>query len=178
MKQKTNYWITTDTHFGHDAVKKFCNRPDDFENKIIRGLKINVKENDILIHLGDVAFYKHEYWNEQIMSIKCKKWLLYGNHDKSKSYSWFLSHGWDCVARHIKVELFGKNILFSHIPSMIDNFDLNIHGHFHNTDHRRHEPELNIGNKHILIALEYTNYQPCNLLDVLTSTKDGIYRRG
>ena len=71
--------------------------------------------------------------------LKCKKILVKGNHD-SKSNSWYLEHGWDFVCEEFKDTLYGKNILFSHYPKVWDGvYDLNIHGHFHNSDHRRHE---------------------------------------
>ena len=173
-----NYWLTTDTHFGHGRIIEFCGRPENFNEKIIRGLQVNVKPEDIIIHLGDVVFNNGDIYLKQFSDIPCKsKILLQGNHDK-RSSNWYLDHGFNFVARHIGFEMFGKMILFSHIPEMdLNNVDVNIHGHFHNTEHRRHEPELNVGSKHILIALEYTNYQPCNLLDVLNKSKNGIYKR-
>ena len=50
-----NYWITTDTHFGHTNIMKWAERPEGFESLILKNLKHALNSNDILIHLGDVA---------------------------------------------------------------------------------------------------------------------------
>jgi len=54
------YWLITDTHFGHENIKKYCNRPDGFEDLILENLNPTEDEGvcpgDVLIHLGDVCF--------------------------------------------------------------------------------------------------------------------------
>jgi len=156
------YWITSDTHFGHDKLKEYTERPDRFENIILHKHSSLIRDDDVLIHLGDFCIGKETYWHDKFMTrIKCKKWLVKGNHDK-KSNTWYMSHGWDFVADSIGLRVFGLKIALSHIP-MIDNglFDVNVHGHFHNSDHRRHEPELVAIKtyKHKLVKLEHA-YEP------------------
>ena len=64
----------------------------------------------------------------------------------------------DFVADSFSLNIYGYNILFSHIPQE-GNFDFNVHGHLHNNDHRG---ELN-DEKHILISLEDCGYTQQNL---------------
>ena len=164
MSTKT-FWLTTDTHFGHTAMLEYCGRPDNFSEKIINNLTKAVKPNDILIHLGDICIGNDREWNEKLRSVNGKHWLVRGNHDK-KSNSWYLDNGWDMVCDQFRDKYFGEIIMFSHKPVVWDGeYDINIHGHFHNSDHRRHEPELlSIENGYQkLLALEYTNYQPVSL---------------
>lgn len=167
-----NFWITTDTHFDHTMLTDNNLRPLGFEEKILKGLRSVVKDDDILIHLGDVSFGNDAEWNEKIKGIPGKKWLIKGNHDKHSS-SWYISHGWDFVADTIVFDQFGYNILISHIPQPGDYFDINIHGHFHNTDHRKHESKISsiLTDKHYLLALEFNNYQPWNLRNVIDDFK-------
>lgn len=165
------YWITTDTHFGHSMLRKEQLRPEEFEDKILKSIYKNVRSNDILIHLGDFAFNDEFEWSMKFFSFPCKKWLLKGNHDKQTT-TWYIDHGWDFVADTISFRYFGLNILFSHIPQKLrlgDGIDLNIHGHFHNTDHRKHEPHIAeiLTNKHYLLAPEYNNYQVWNLENII-----------
>lgn len=161
-----NIWLITDTHFGHEQMIEYCNRPIGFEYKILHNLVNAVKENDVLIHLGDFCIGDDEHWHNKFMTDAAgKKWLVRGNHDH-KSNSWYLSHGWDMVCDQFRDKYFGKIIMFSHKPVVCDGeYDINIHGHFHNSDHRRQELELMaIKNGYQkLLALEYTNYQPVNL---------------
>jgi calcineurin-like phosphoesterase family protein len=78
---------------------------------------------------------------------------------------WYLNRGWDFVADSFTVDIYGGEILFSHVPKRDTGYMLNIHGHFHNSDHRRHEPDLVAvkNERQILVAMEYNNYQPFSL---------------
>ena len=49
------YWVLPDPHIYHEKVKKFCNRPDDFNSRIYKGLS-PLGKDDVLICLGDIAF--------------------------------------------------------------------------------------------------------------------------
>lgn len=154
-----NYWVIADTHLGHDKMVKQGYRPEGFDYQILKNVGSIVKEQDVLIHIGDVCINKDEYWNKLFTNIDCKKWLVRGNHD-NKTMSWYLTHGWDFVSDELTLELFGKRILFTHIPCTLhDNFDLNIHGHLHNTNHRNIE---GLTEKHKLIYLEH-EYKPFSL---------------
>lgn len=160
-----NIWLTTDTHFNHKALIEY-GRPFDFEERIKKNLKNSVKENDLLIHLGDICIgndVESSNWFKK--ELKCKTYLLRGNHDK-KSLNWYFNNGWDVVADRLDIEMFGKKMCFTHIPVAWDGyFDINYHGHFHDTDHRRNEPEFNkiICGYNKLISLEATNYNPLKL---------------
>lgn len=77
-----NYWLTTDTHFGHFKLVEQGLRPEGFENKIFRSFKTNIKPDDTLIHFGDVCFHEDHEWHEKLNEIVCRKWLIAGNHDK------------------------------------------------------------------------------------------------
>jgi calcineurin-like phosphoesterase family protein len=155
-----NYYIISDTHFGHKKLFKDCDRPVDFDCIIYKRFE-EIKKDDVLIHLGDICFDDDIFWHEKLSEFKFKKWLMMGNHDK-KSKTWYLSHGWDFVADFFSFEFFGKNIVFSHKPMDINKitYDINIHGHFHNFAESRHEPELRAikNDKQFLIALENNNY--------------------
>ena len=177
-------FLITDTHFYHDKMVPYCGRPENFTELIGTQLQLLCDNpDDVLIHLGDVCVgHDEEAHRNFIEPLLCKKWLIRGNHD-SKSNTWYLSHGWDWVGYKFQDKLFGKNILFSHTPEHYaniesslwgaGNFDLNIHGHFHNTLHRllegkwatpdeeeRNKVDLaNLTPKHKLLSIEETGYK-------------------
>ena len=158
-----NYWIISDTHFGHEKLIEYSNRPVGFEKLILKRLVNAIKPDDIIIHLGDFCIGNDEIWHRHIMgfvTMTCKRLLIRGNHDK-KTNTWYLNHGWDFVAESIKIKIYGYEILFSHRPQPIVGYDLNVHGHLHNTDHHSYDPELKT-NMHILVMLEH-HYAPQNL---------------
>ncbi len=173
---KNRIWITTDTHFGHDKLVEYSGRPENHSELVILGLQKNIDAGDTLIHLGDICIGKDEQWHNVLSNTLpgVKRILVKGNHD-GKSNAWYLSHGWDFVCDKFEDTYFGKKIVFSHIPVKDDDeFDLNIHGHFHNNLHRllqgdyrvEGEKERNMVHlslltpKHKLLAIENTKYQP------------------
>jgi calcineurin-like phosphoesterase family protein len=185
-------WLTTDTHLGHDALVEDKCRPAGFSEKIIRALRNVLKFTDVLIHLGDVSFEREDFWNRELCSLPGKKWLVNGNHDK-RSESWYLERGWDWVGNSMTLTAFGKRILLSHAPQLIEGtsmipyttpdggtgthmasfkYDLNIHGHFHDFGLEKvAEMEPHYYNlltpRHYLISLEELNYQPIKLKRVI-----------
>jgi len=180
-------YIITDTHLGGI---KHIERLAGFSEKIIKNLKNVLNDNTVLIHLGDVSFGDDEDWTTQITSLPGKKWLILGNHDK-RTLSWYIEKGWDFVGESMSLKMFGKNILFSHIPMITDaffmdpnghflryNYDINIHGHFHNFGADRvkeMEPEIYkiLNKKHYLVCLEDLNYQPIKLKRIIENFNNG-----
>lgn len=163
------YYLTTDTHFSHPTILKYCERPIDYEQRIVNGWKNLIPGQHVLIHLGDICMSQPtEVHEKYIIPLKVKKILVRGNHD-SKSDTWYLEHGWDWVCGSMTTERGGKKILFSHEPKWWDgSYELNIHGHLHNLCH----PELNGIPKggHKLLALEGTDYRPWDLDKIIEET--------
>lgn len=157
------FWLISDTHFNHtQKMMEWCGRPANYEQQLFDNMMAIPKE-DVLIHLGDILIGKDEEMHARyIQPLQCKKWLAKGNHDH-KSYSWYLTHGWDAVSEEFKLFYGGKRIVFTHIPvPHRTDFDLNIHGHFHNTDHRSQEPEIvafYTEDHHKLVSSEHLNYK-------------------
>lgn len=165
-----NIWLTTDSHFNHKAIiTEFGFRPVGYEETIIKNIKKTVLKNDILIHLGDFSFGNDAYWQKRFNDeINCIKWFILGNHDKH-SLQWYLKFGWSFVGESITIKMFGHTILFSHVPKVDSGYTINIHGHFHNNDHRLHEPRLVAikNDKQYLLAIENNNYQLFNLQSII-----------
>lgn len=169
MKNKT--YIISDTHWNHtESMVKWCGRPENY-NKLLWSNINCLPKDSILIHLGDICIGGDDEIHGNLQKLAhIKKILVKGNHD-NKSNNWYLNHGWDFVCNRFDIEMFGKKIAFTHIPIAWDGYhDLNIHGHFHNSDHRRHEPELQkIKNGYQkLYACEYQDYKPVLLEDFIT----------
>lgn len=54
------YYFTSDSHFGHGAIIKYCHRPfadvQEMDGVLIRNWNQRVKPDDTVIHLGDFCF--------------------------------------------------------------------------------------------------------------------------
>jgi len=167
-------YVISDTHFGHEKIKGYCQRPDDHEERLMASMKV-ASRNDCLIHLGDVCIDsgKEDIWNEGFIgSLACRKILVLGNHD-NKSWSWYMEHGWDFVCDSFKLQYAGFNICFSHKPQPWDgDWEINVHGHLHNLGHRDKEFK-ELKRWHRLYAPELQNYQLVELSKfVQTGTKE------
>lgn len=156
-------YIISDTHFSHDKIIGFCDRPTDHEEIILKNLILTGTTEDCLVHLGDFSLGEEEKYSRKL----CQHWvgrkiLVLGNHD-SKSWSWYMEHGWDFVCDSFRLKYAGKIIHFSHKPEPWDGvWEINVHGHLHNLGHRDNEYK-ELKKWHRLYAPELMDYQPIEL---------------
>lgn len=123
-----------------------------------------INEKDILIHLGDICIGDDIPTHQRISLIPCRKVLVMGNHD-SKSWSWYMEHGWDFVCDSFRLKYAGKIIHFSHKPEPWDGvWEINVHGHLHNLGHRDNEFK-DLKQWHRLYSPELMGYKPIELAD-------------
>ena len=167
-------FATSDSHFGHARLVELTGRPSDFGDRLLASVAKN--SGDLLIHCGDFAIGKdEEHINAFMEAAKGfkRKVLVKGNHDK-KSYSWYLSHGFDHVCESMVMELFSKMVLFTHIPmrahwpAMIP-IVRNIHGHLHGNNHRQAHKDLALYDPsyHYDLAPELHDYQIVSVEKIL-----------
>ena len=79
-------YFSSDTHFDHKNIIRFCNRPfatvEEMNEKLLDNINQVVGEDDIYWHLGDFA------WRDPVKyidAIKCKNInIIIGNHDRKK----------------------------------------------------------------------------------------------
>ena len=80
-------WITSDTHFGHINIIKYCNRPyadvTEMNNALIANINSQVAPEDTLIHAGDFCFGDYNAIIRYRQRINCQHiQLVLGNHDR------------------------------------------------------------------------------------------------
>lgn len=157
-------WVITDTHFTHQMFVDEGIRPENYNELIIENWNKVVRDDDLVIHLGDVIFGQDKGRIKDILSgLKGRKILVKGNHDY-KPDVWWLEMGFE----HVYDTLTYKDVIFSHVPMKLpQDFRLNIHGHLHNSTHRIEEVQGVLSKNHKLIALEINGYRPERLSDLL-----------
>jgi calcineurin-like phosphoesterase family protein len=76
-------WFTSDTHFGHANIIKYCNRPyenvQEMDETLISNWNKVVKEDDIVYHLGDFCLGSVEHY---LVRLKGHITILKGDHDR------------------------------------------------------------------------------------------------
>lgn len=78
-------WITSDEHYGHTNIIKYCKRPfkhiDDMNDQLIERHNKLVDRDDIVYHLGDFCRYKPD---NILRRLNGRHHLVLGNHDDRK----------------------------------------------------------------------------------------------
>lgn len=146
MTQKT--FFTSDIHFGHANIIRFCNRPfadvEEMDEAIVRHWNETVGEHDYIYILGDVSFSKAERTKALIQRLNGIKILIYGNHDKvirdNKQIQSMFSETHEFLERDFKMEGAsgkGKKIIMCHYALRVWNKShhgsVHLYGHSHGT---------------------------------------------
>ena len=132
-------FFTSDLHFGHKNIIKFCNRPFDsveaMDKALIKNWNATVQHDDEVYIVGD---FTHDYGNAKkyLPVLNGKKYMIEGNHDKflrdlkEKEY-WF-----EWVKEYAVVYCSGMKLVLFHYPiaewSGFYSGSIHIHGHVHN----------------------------------------------
>lgn len=80
------YYFTSDEHYWHKNIIKYCNRPfssvEEMNNTLIENHNRIVKKNDTTIHAGDFSFKKEAKTQDIIRQLNGNHIFLKGSHDK------------------------------------------------------------------------------------------------
>lgn len=83
---KSEVFFTSDTHFGHSNIIKYCARPfdntNDMDEALINNWNAKVPKDGIVYHLGDFAWGSINYWEKIREQLNGEIILIYGNHDE------------------------------------------------------------------------------------------------
>lgn len=139
------------THFGHETALSFKNRKtgeltrnfdtiEEHDQLLIDNWNNTVSDDDIVYHLGDVAFCKQPKALSIIRQLKGQKRLVLGNHDNEWLHA-FIRNQDERMFTKIYVDLPLPNfgVILSHRPLHVSqrfDFDsksylLNVHAHVH-----------------------------------------------
>lgn len=138
-------FFTSDTHFLHHNILRYCNRPfntiEEMDEVLIYNINHVVKSSDILYHLGDFSFGTPEQIQIIRSRILCKDIrLVVGNHDRyNKKFkkSWFKILFTKVYNEQIEIRYRKQLIRLGHYPR--PNWlgrttgTWLLHGHSHNT---------------------------------------------
>jgi calcineurin-like phosphoesterase family protein len=125
------YYLTSDLHISHAKIIIYCNRPfkdvEEMNETIIRNWNKVVKEDDIVIHVGDFCF-KGGNGKNWLSRLNGSKIMIKGNHDTTSSY--------DAIINAMTITYHGHNIFIAHRPpthraEVPDFTDFIVCGHVH-----------------------------------------------
>lgn len=158
-------YFTSDCHFGHNNIIRFCNRPftsvEEMNEKLVENWNKVVTKEDTVYCLGDFSMNNPKRFAERLNG---KKILILGNHDSVVESKL----AFDEVLGYTQIEIGGNKVHLKHYPyrenvgpydkkflhvMMQDDGNWLIHGHVHNA-----APKL-VG-KSINASVEWWDYKP------------------
>jgi len=164
-------WITSDLHFGHKNIMKFCPQTrarfrDDvnyMNNAMAEEWNHKVQPNDLVYILGDVAFMSGSDAGRMIKRLNGKKILIEGNHDKKTLKDVTFCNAFAEIHKYLDINYDGHKIVMFHYPiaewDQVHRGSLHFHGHLHgNKSGLEQYRALDVGmdsTGEIVVSMEY-----------------------
>lgn len=112
-------FFTSDTHFNHANIIKFCNRPfkdvEQMNDVMIANWNSVIGKDDTVFHLGDFCLGGAAEWTKILDRLNGKIYLIMGNHDLKNIRQGFISR-FEHVAMQMRIEIGKKRIYLCHYP--------------------------------------------------------------
>lgn len=172
-------WFTSDQHFGHANIIKFCQRPfastEEMREKLIDNFNSKVGKYDLTYHLGDMFWRKLQVDDcvNILKQLNGKHYYILGNHEEvfNRSDSFKLCALFEGILDVRMVNHEGKHIWASHYAHR--SWPKSGHGSYHVFGHT-HGALPDFGNSHD-VGVDANNYYPVSFeeLDQLMVKKVG-----
>ena len=115
-----NIWFTSDLHFGHRNILKFCARPwksiEEMNEGLIKNWNSVVGKDDIIFNLGDFAFAPDRKWKEILKRLNGHHYLILGNHDITRWPGDKIMELFDGVSNQMILKIDGRTVYLNHYP--------------------------------------------------------------
>ena len=162
-------WLISDTHFHHENIIHYANRPftdvDEMDRMLTDNWNGTIRNGDLVYFLGDLSFKQPGIMN----ILNGRKIMVKGNHDTGLPYK---------MHRYLKVKHKDIQFLLMHDPGefgrirSLEGFKgWLIHGHTHN-NHPEEYPFINYDNCTINVCVEMTGYAPVAFDTLATIIKE------
>lgn len=148
----SNIYFTSDTHFNHDNIIRFCDRPfksvQEMDEELIRRWNSVVGPDDIVFHLGDFAWGGSQVWNSVLDRLNGHIYLVLGNHDIKNLRQGYISK-FEWVGYQMQITIEGRSVYLNHVPFLTvpgvyrsaDQQVWQLFGHVHSTPDSYHKHE-------------------------------------
>ena len=136
-------WITSDTHWGHKNIMRFCpesrarfkNDLDYMNEAMIKEWNGLISTEDTVYLLGDIAFLPAQKAAEYMNRCNGTKILVSGNHDRKTINDPTFRKCFKEVHTYLEITYNGTFIVMCHYPfiewNAMHRGSINLHGHLH-----------------------------------------------
>lgn len=182
-KDGSNIFFTSDTHFGHANILKFCSRPysdvNEMDKKLVDKWNETVPSDGLVFHLGDFAWGGFQFWKQIREQLNGKIILILGNHDwrngcqSQQEYDKLFEH----TSQQMFIEIEKRKVYLNHYPFLCyagtyrrkKDLVYQLYGHVHSGENAIGEDIKRLG---MLFPTQYdvgtdnNNYAPISWADV------------
>jgi len=112
-------FFTSDTHFNHANIIRFCDRPfkgvEQMNDVLINNWNNVVGQDDTVFHLGDFCLGGAAEWTRLLDRLNGKIFLIMGNHDLKNLRQGFIQR-FEHVSMQMHIEIEKQRIYLNHYP--------------------------------------------------------------
>ncbi len=112
-------FFTSDTHFNHSNIIRFCRRPfkdvNCMNETLIGNWNSVVGTDDVIFHLGDFCLGGAAEWTRILDRLNGRIYLILGNHDMKNIRQGFLER-FEHVTQQMCIEVKRQQIVLNHNP--------------------------------------------------------------
>lgn len=163
-------YFTSDTHFGHKNIIKYCNRPFDIDkvwemdDALINNWNARVQPEDTIYHLGDVCFKNADAFQNYMKRLNGHKHLIWGNHDSNQVRQ---SPLWESSQPQLELTIDKQYVVLYHYGQRVWNHShhgaIQLYGHSHGS--------LPGSSQSLDVGSDCWDYTPCTLEEILRRMK-------
>lgn len=157
-------FFTADTHFGHKAIVKLCERPyrspAEMDEALIAAWNARVEPEDIVYHLGDFCFKGSALAKRVVDRLNGQIVLIRGNHDTDNTVA---LPRWAATADLLEITVDKTKLVLCHYPLLEWPGAYAGAVHLHGHTHGRVPPNQ----KRADVGVDCWAYQPVTLAEIL-----------
>lgn len=175
---QTKVFFTSDTHFGHSNIIKYCQRPfnsaEHMDEVLINNWNEVVSPQDIVFHLGDFCFGSDKEWIKILQRLNGTKYLILGNHDLKKiANSSQIQDYFADINMQMRVVVDKQKMLLNHYPFLCFEGGYQnvwqLFGHVHSSKHSTgldKERLVHLFPTQYDVGVDNNNYRPVSFSQV------------
>lgn len=170
-------YFTADTHFGHENVIRFCDRPfssaNEMDEAMIANWNARVKGNDTVYILGDM-FFRSTNAEAVLQRLKGKKRLIVGNHDGSWMTKFDYARYFVSVDNFLETSDGQHSLTLCHYPLLSWKHarrSYMIHGHIHNDRTADFWPLIAVRDNVLNAGVDVNGFRPATFDELMENNR-------
>ncbi len=170
-------YYTADLHLGHANVISHCNRPfsdaDEMDAALIENWNSKVYKNDTVYIVGDFLFRAKRSAEEYLSTLKGKKHLLIGNHEKYWIKKVDLSAWFESVSTMLSIHDGDRLVTLCHYPMMtwpgVSKGGYMVYAHIHNNVNAAYWPLIKANVLMLNAGVDINGFAPSTLDELIVN---------